>query len=305
MDAYLSKVDQKVDLLLEKVNGNVRDGPSIGSHPVDADTTATNPLFESPDNTALHRTRGRVPTWGERAGDAARGARDLAGTRRFQIAAAAVCVGVLVLLAVVLVLALSWSAPPTFLIASAVPVATPASSAGPGSVMIDVQLSLDRAAQVLLLPVRPDTLMLGHSAKPLHTYTLDAASIFQVHYVLIPAADVEQEGSPPLTTFDVYTASLQTAESQLTEDAHACGLISVPAARENFTLTLAPSADTAECREYAEVSGHALDAWAATHRCSRCPVLESETRYKVPYTFLAPEHACNCSALICRFPFLL
>lgn len=99
--------------------------------------------------------------------------------------------------------------------------------------------------------------------------------------MLIPAADVEEEGSPQLTIFDVYTASLQTAESHLSEDAHACGLISVPAARENFTLTLAPSADTAECREYADASGNALDAWAATHRCSRCPVLQSETRYKV------------------------
>lgn len=106
-------------------------------------------------------------------------------------------------------------------------------------------------------------------------------SVIQVHYVLIPAADVDAQGSPPLKTFDVYTATLQTAESHLSQDAHACGQIAVPAARENFTLTLTPSADTAECREYADASGNLLDSWAATHRCLRCPVLQSETRYKV------------------------
>lgn len=152
MDAYLSKVDHKVDLLLEKVNA--RDGPIIGSHPgfspPEADTAATNPLFESPKKTTQHRTWGRVPTWGERASDAAQGARDLAGTRRFQLAAAAVCVAVLILLAVVLVLALSWSSPPAFLTALAVPIAIPSGVSGRGSIMIDVQLSLDRAAQVLL-----------------------------------------------------------------------------------------------------------------------------------------------------------
>jgi hypothetical protein len=106
-----------------------------------------------------------------------------------------------------------------------------------------------------------------------------------VHYVLIPAAKLEAEGAPPLTRFDVYTASTQVAESHLSQDAHACGLTSVPAARENFTLTLAPSVDTSECREYADATGNALDAWAATHRCSRCPVLHSETRYKVNQLF--------------------
>lgn len=102
-----------------------------------------------------------------------------------------------------------------------------------------------------------------------------------MHYVLIPAADIEEQGTPPLTTFDVYAASLHTAESHLSEDAHACGIVSVPAARENFTITLAPSADTAECREYADTAGDTPEPWAASHRCSRCPVIESETRYKV------------------------
>lgn len=148
MDAYLSKVDQKVDLLLEKVNVNVCDAPMTSTH-LDADTTATNPLFEPPDKIAQQRARSGVPTWGERATDAAQGARTLAGTRRFQIAAAAVCVAVLGLLALVLVLALSWSVPPAFLTAVAEPVATPSGSAGPGTIMIDVQLSLDRASQVL------------------------------------------------------------------------------------------------------------------------------------------------------------
>lgn len=149
VDAYLSKVDHKVDLLLEKVNSNVRDGPTL-TNTDDADTTANNPLFESSGTALRDRTRGWVPAWRERAGNAAQGARELAGTRRFQIAAAAVCVAVLALLAVVLVLALSWSAPPTFLVALTVPAAIPSGASGPGSVMIDVQLSLDRAAQVLL-----------------------------------------------------------------------------------------------------------------------------------------------------------
>jgi hypothetical protein len=103
----------------------------------------------------------------------------------------------------------------------------------------------------------------------------------QVHYVLIPASVLESRGGQPLTAYDVYTASLQLAESRLSEGAHACGLMSVPTARENFTFTLAPSAHTSECQEYAEASGNALSSWAATHRCSRCPVLLSETRYKV------------------------
>lgn len=173
VDAYLSKVDQKVDLLLEKVNVNVCDAPN--TH-IDADTTATNPLFESPDRTGQQRTVGRVPTWGERATDAAQGARDLAATRRFQIAAAAVCVAVLGLLALVLVLALSWSAPPTFLTALAEPVATHSGPSGPGSIMIDVQLSLDRASQVPL-PFYLRTLVTDSVPKFLMSHsTFDAES---------------------------------------------------------------------------------------------------------------------------------
>lgn len=103
----------------------------------------------------------------------------------------------------------------------------------------------------------------------------------QVHYVLIPAADLEQEGAAAITAFDVYAASLQTSGSRLSDDAHACGQVSVPAAQENFTLTLAPSADTAECREYSNASKNDLGSWASTQRCSRCPVLHSETRYQV------------------------
>lgn len=97
----------------------------------------------------------------------------------------------------------------------------------------------------------------------------------QVHYVLLPAAD-----APDVTVYDVYSASQQIVETPLSDVAHACGIFSLPAARENFTLTLTAAADTAECREYAEASGNALDAWAARHRCSRCPSLLPETEYK-------------------------
>lgn len=130
-------MDHKVDLLLEKVNANNRDGPASQSG--DADPSST---------TLQQSTRAIVPTWGNWVRDAAGGASNLAGTRRFQIAAAAVCMAVLCILTVVLVLVLSWSAPPTFLTALAVPKTVPAGSSGPGSVMIDVQLALDRTSQV-------------------------------------------------------------------------------------------------------------------------------------------------------------
>jgi hypothetical protein len=154
VDAYLSRVDQKVDLLLEKVNANVRDGPAINSlQSISAADTTTNPLFEAPGSPKQFVAVAGTATWRQRVSAAAQGARARAGTRRSQIVAAAVCATVLGLLALVLALALRWNRPPTFLVSQAIPLAIPSGVASSGAIMIDVHLAIDHAAQVLSPPV--------------------------------------------------------------------------------------------------------------------------------------------------------
>jgi hypothetical protein len=134
VDAYLSKVDQKVDQILERVN--TRDAPTSGS-----DATASRALL----TTTIHERR----SWRQRLRQGLRGFRG-AAQGRFQLAAAAGFVLLLLLLTLLLVLLLGWSVPPTFLTAIATPLATPSTAAGPGAVQIDVQMAIDRPAQVPL-----------------------------------------------------------------------------------------------------------------------------------------------------------
>eukprot|EP00892_Ulva_mutabilis_P000130 jgi/Ulvmu1/10117/UM006_0068.1 len=230
VDAYLTQVDQKVDRILERVNDTAGQRSS--------ETTGTD--------------RQRSWRWRERTSSLLARCKAITVTQRFQIAAAGTFVVLLIAFALLLLVLLSWGPAPAFLGAIVTPLTIPSGPGTSGLVMLDVQLVIDRAAQV--------------------------------HYVLLPASaihDSTSDISDP-SPFDVYMTGQQSVETQLSDSAHACGTFDVPTAHENFTFTVAPAADTAECREYtrsADRSG--LDEWAAAQRCSRCPALRSDTLYKL------------------------
>lgn len=191
------------------------------------------------------------------------GCRTLAQTQRFQIAAAGLFVGLLIAIVLILSLMLSWAPAPAFLTAAVTPLTVPRGPGYPGLIMIDVRLVIDRASQV--------------------------------YYVLLPSGAVDTPGaeiSDP-SAFEIYMTAEQVAETQLSRSAHACGTFDVPVARKNFTFTVAPAVDTAECREYTSSADRAgLDQWAAAHRCARCPTLQSDAAYKVRLKHLNRSLCC-------------
>lgn len=205
---------------------------------------------QSSDTTGLiHRPKG---SWKTRTVSYLARFRTIAATQRFQIAAAGLFVGLIIAIVLILLLLLSWAPPPVFLTAAVTPLTRPTGPGAPGLIMIDVRLLLDRASQVF--------------------------------YVLLPSGALEGSDAeiPDPTAIEIYMTAQQAMETKLSRPAHACGSFDVPVARQNFTFTVAPAADTAECREYtSSVDRAGMDHWAAAHRCARCPTLQSDTAYKV------------------------
>lgn len=205
-----------------------------------------------PTNATTGLAQKPARSWKTRTKSSLAACRTVAATQRFQIAAAGLFVGLLIAIVLILLLLLSWAPPPVFLTAAATPLTRPSGPGAPGLIMIDVRLLLDRASQVF--------------------------------YVLLPSGALDgsdAEISDP-SAIEIYMTAQQAMETQLSRSAHACGAFDVPVARQNFTFTIAPAADTAECREYtSSVDRAGLDQWAAAHRCARCPTLQSDTVYKV------------------------
>lgn len=216
-------------------------------------------ILERVNDTSGQRSNGDMGTqsppplrWKERGSSFLRSCRTIAATQRFQIAAAGMFMAFLIAIALLILLLHSWEPAPVFFAAVVTPLTTPSGPGMPGLIMIDVRLVINRAAQV--------------------------------HYVLLPALAVNAPTSDIVdpSPFDVYMTGQQAAETQLSDSAHACGTFDVPVAQENFTFTIAPAADTAECRKYtSSIDRAGLDEWAAVQRCSRCPALRSKTVYKV------------------------
>lgn len=138
------------------------------------------------------------------------------------------------------------------------PVTSATTTAAPGEVMLDLQLSLNHPASVY-------------------------------YVVLSTESKVDAD--------EVISTAVADDITSLSRLAVACGELQIPRADTNFTFTISSNLATQECQEYRQLIDGTADRWARAARCARCPGLASSTTYQVHTVHFHCVCACTAAYL--------